>query len=113
MEIQDINPWWKSRRLEEEYSKLPSRDLLGEISPYIEKKQIIAIHGLRRTGKTTLMHHIINILLKNNKPTNIIYYTFDLFDEKIEEILKRARELLGTDEKEKAFVFLDEIQKHS
>ena len=113
MDIKDINPWWKTGKLKEEYEKLPPRAILNEIVPFIEKRQIIAIHGLRRTGKTTLMHHIINILLKNNKPTNIIYYTFDLFDEKIEEILKRARELLGTDEKEKAFVFLDEIQKHS
>src|SRR3989338_2304308 len=113
MEIQDINPWWKSRRLEEEYSKLPSRDLLGEISSYIEKKQIIAVHGLRRTGKTTLMHHIINLLLKTQKPDHIIYYSFDLLDAKVEEILDKAKGLLGIDiKKDRVFVFLDEIQKH-
>ncbi len=61
MKVQDINPWWKSSRIEEDVAVLPKRDMFYEIGPYIEERQIIAINGLRRTGKTVLMHHIIDL----------------------------------------------------
>jgi predicted AAA+ superfamily ATPase len=35
------------------------RDLYAEIEPWMEKKQAIAIVGLRRTGKTTLMRQLM------------------------------------------------------
>jgi len=113
MNIREINPWWKTSKIEEEYAVLPRRDLFDEISPYIKEKQILAINGLRRTGKTVLMHHIIDSLLEKQAKENILYYNFDLLDDKIENILAAYNELLGINLKtEKLFVFLDEIQKH-
>ncbi|MGA2698238.1 MAG: AAA family ATPase, partial [Methanoregula sp.] len=35
------------------------RDLYAEIQPWLPKKQAIAIVGLRRTGKTTLMRQLM------------------------------------------------------
>ncbi len=112
MDIKDLNPWWKTGKIKEEYSSLPQRSLFKEIADYIEEKQIIAIHGLRRTGKTVLMHHIIGFLLKTNPQEKIIYYSFDLLKKKIEDILDESAKFLGIDlQKEKVYVFLDEIQK--
>lgn len=113
MKIIDINPWWKTAKIRKEYEELPKRDLFDEIVPYIKERQIIAVNGLRRTGKTVLMHHIIKELLKENPKENILYFNFDLFDKSIEEILNSYQKIVEIDiKKSKIFVFLDEIQKH-
>ncbi len=113
MKIADINPWWKTPRIEEDLEALPRRDLFEEIVPFINERQVVAINGLRRTGKTVLMHHLISFLLKEHPAKNILYFNFDLFDDKIENILASYKELLAVNtKKEKIFVFLDEIQKH-
>lgn len=113
MKLKDINPWWKTGKIEKDYEVLHKRDLINEIVPYIKEKQIIAINGLRRTGKTVIMYHIIDSLLKKYPKENIFYYNFDIFNDKIENILNSYMELLDVDiKKEKIFVFFDEIQKH-
>jgi hypothetical protein len=114
MDIQDINPWWKTGEIPEELQKMERRELFNEISKYIEDRQIIAIVGLRRVGKTVLLHHLIDLLLKTTKKENIFYYDFDLLeDSPIEKILERYSSLAGVDlKKEKVFIFLDELQKH-
>lgn len=113
MKIEDINPWWTTSTIQEEFLKLERRDLFNEIINYIKDKQIIALTGLRRTGKTVLLHHIIDYLLKQFPKENILYYNFDLFNEAIESILEYYKNKVKLDfKKEKIFVFLDEVQKH-
>ncbi len=114
MLIEDINPWWKTSSVEAEILNLDRRELFEEIVNYVKDKQIIAITGLRRTGKTVLMHHLIDYLLKQHPRESILYYSFDLFDSKIEAILEYYEKKVGIPvKKEKVFVFLDEIQKHN
>lgn len=116
MELQDINPWWKSGEIQEEFKKMEKRDAFEEILKYIKDRQIISIVGLRRVGKTVLLHHIIDHMLSKLgvKKENILYYDFDLEENiGIEELLKKYGALVGVDiKKEKLFVFLDELQKH-
>lgn len=113
MKTEDLNPWWKTSHVEQEILKLEKRELFNEIQQYLKEKQIIAITGLRRTGKTVLLHHLIEELLKQNPPEKILYYNFDLFDDAIETILNQYSELLNIDlKKDKIFIFLDEVQKH-
>ena len=88
MKIEDINPWWITAKVQEEYSNFEKRDLFNEIAKYIPDRQIIVISGLRRTGKTVTLHHLIDFLLKSNKKENILYFSFDLFDEKIDSLLE-------------------------
>lgn len=111
MEIKEINPWWKTDKVKVESFK---RDLFDDLIRYINDRQIIAINGLRRVGKTVLMHHLIEYVLKNIPipKENVFYYNFDLMKDRIENILKTYQDLLGVDiKKERIFVFLDEIQK--
>lgn len=114
MEIQDLNPWWKTNRVEEEYEKSVVRPVLKQILKFIDSRQILSFVGLRRTGKTTLMHQIINYLLKRKiNSKNIFYYNFDMGLVDIEELLKKYQEIVKIkikDEK-RVFIFLDEIQK--
>jgi len=113
MKIEDINPWWTTSTIQKEFLKLERRDLFNELINFIKDKQIITLTGLRRTGKTVLLHHIIDYLLKQFPKENILYYNFDLFDETIENILEYYQDKVKLDfKKEKIFVFLDEVQKH-
>jgi len=112
--ILSLNPWWKTGEIEEEYKTSIDRVLLGEILKYLENRQILSITGLRRVGKTTLIHRIINSLLnKKIKKEEILYYNFDMGAIEIEELLNKYEQTTGIKIKEEKiiFVFLDEIQK--
>jgi len=114
MNIKDINPWWKTGKVKEEIKKSIKRELLGKILKYIDDKQIIITNGLRRSGKTVLMHQIIDYLLEKKKvnPLKIFYYDFDLGKKPIRELLEEFKEITGTNfRKEKVWIFLDEVQK--
>src|SRR3989344_1125669 len=72
--IRDFNPWWNGKEI-----VVPSykRHLFKDIQKYLRTKQIIAIVGLRRVGKTVLMKQIIknNLDIKNKE--NFFYFLFD------------------------------------
>lgn len=113
-QIRDImvesNRWWRKKYLIE----YKERDIYKKISKYLELPQIIAFTGIRRVGKTTLMHKIIkDYITKGFSPKNILYFSFDEFKQTdIREILKEYERLVEKNlEDEKFIVLLDEIQK--
>lgn len=113
MNINDLNPWWKTKKIPEDMGKLPPRALFQEMVPYANERQIVVLTGLRRTGKTTLLHHLIASLLESHPAEHILYYNFDLMEDlPLEELIFSPLKALGIDPREqKIFVFLDEIQK--
>jgi predicted AAA+ superfamily ATPase len=113
MEITDFNPWWKTREIEKRFADMKRRDNFNEIAKYINSKQIIVITGLRRTGKTVLMYHLIDYLFKNDvKAENIVYFNFDLLVDDIEGVFEKYKTSTNIDyKKEKIYVLLDEVQK--
>ncbi|MDP2925194.1 MAG: ATP-binding protein [Nanoarchaeota archaeon] len=113
MKIDEFNPWWKTREIESIFENMKRRDNFNEIVKYVKSKQIIVITGLRRTGKTVLMYHLIDYLLKNQvKAENIVYFNFDFMVGDIEGVFDRYKAITNIDYKnEKIYVFLDEVQK--
>jgi len=104
--ILESNPWWENKTVKID---IIEREILKDIENYIGKKQIIAISGLRRVGKTTLLHWIIGNLLKTINPKDILYFSFDDFKEiELNNILETSLELTGKTPK---YIFFDEIQK--
>lgn len=79
----------------------------------LDKKQIVELSGLRRTGKTTLFFQLINQLLDNGKePFNLWYFTFDEDHTTLDDLLAEFQKQTGKDLKtERLFIFLDEVQK--
>jgi predicted AAA+ superfamily ATPase len=107
------NPWWRGGVVPG-VEGLRERDLLTDISRYVDEKQILTIVGLRRTGKTTIMRQMINRLLKKAKPEGVLYFSFDELSARNPEIIG---DVLTTYENEilrgelrNVYVFLDEIQ---
>lgn len=94
----------------------------NEIIPKLEDKRALALIGLRRTGKTSILQNLINYLTDNKFPgRNILYFSFDKFqnyhgdalseciDTFLAEFHGTNLELVG--KKEKFYFFLDEVQK--
>jgi len=71
--VNEYNPWWDGQIINVPEFK---RHVFTEMKKYIRTKQIIAIVGLRRVGKTVLMKQIIKELADmDNK--NVFYFLFD------------------------------------
>ena len=66
--IVDQNPHWEDETLD---TGIPRQDL-KTIEEYMDARQIIAITGVRRCGKSTLLRQTINFLIneKGVRPLN-------------------------------------------
>lgn len=118
MNIEDVekfNPWWRSGKVKDDWLKPFKRKLYSEVSNYIDKRQIILIQGLRRTGKTTLMFQLVHELLKKTEPKNILYFSFDEIAFDLKDVLESYQKfVLGKTLDEighRTYAFLDEIHK--
>ncbi len=108
------NPWWTTAHVPKEVIPDYKRALFFEIQKYRQLRQILAIIGLRRTGKTTILYQLVDQLLQENvKPKSILYFSFDEGVEDLHElfIVYQEQMLKGDLSNEKVYVFLDEIQK--
>src|SRR3989344_7171384 len=106
----DSNPWWR-QKLEINYK---DREIYPKLQKYIEAKQIIALTGLRRVGKTTIMLKIVKEKIDSGfAPENIIYFSFDNFrDLDLSELLEAYSEEYEKNIENSKYLFLfDEIQK--
>jgi len=88
---------------------------LNAIDPFIDKPVIKAITGIRRCGKSTLLHQIIKLLIKRGvSKKQIIYINKELFEfDEIKDYVSLHDHI--TKEKspdyKKAFIFIDEVQE--
>lgn len=92
------------------------REMFGKLADEIKTRQIISVTGLRRTGKSTLLKQVIDHLIESEKVgrENILFYSFDEEQPKIDDIIKEYEARTGKDilkESSRIYVFLDEIQK--
>ena len=80
------------------------RDLYTEIEPWMAKKQAVAIVGLRRTGKTTLMRQLMNGLEGTS-----VFFSFDEEETQKKDVLVFVIDYAIVTRHAKS-IFLDEIQ---
>ncbi|MCX6666162.1 MAG: ATP-binding protein [Euryarchaeota archaeon] len=108
-EIQKSNPWWYEKK---ETSPPFKRTIFSQLLKYLKTKQILAIIGLRRVGKTILMKQLINHQLSASNTKDILFFTFEEqwgTATVLEDILYHFLETIATPQPK--FIFLDEIQK--
>jgi hypothetical protein len=93
-------------------TKIYPRELLTKIKPYLSSPQAIVITGIRRSGKTFLLHDLFN---KTSSPNKIFLDLENplirkMFEEENYETIKTNLEKQGINFSQKSFIFLDEIQ---
>lgn len=113
------NPWLeqplKIPRLDNNWSPRAYLDLLYPLIKNTNLKRAVVLLGPRRVGKTILIHHVIQKLMKDGIPSShICYFSIDhplYTGSHLEELLNYYSELSGVNlEKDTLFVFYDEIQ---
>ncbi|MEW6417783.1 MAG: ATP-binding protein [Nitrospirota bacterium] len=106
------NPWWSG---EKEWLDAYPRETLNEIQRLFERKEILTISGVRRSGKTTILYLIIQSLLDNGiNPKNILHINLEdpaYKDNSIYSLYQKYLELVNPSGK--IYLFLDEIQEVS
>lgn len=104
--LRDSNPWWDGRFFD---VSIRPRETFKKIEPFMEKKQVIGVQGLRRTGKSYLAYHLISKLLKTHDARSLLYFSFDHFHKvELSAVLQATEELTSVRPR---FIFLDEVQK--
>ncbi len=112
------NPWWEEKAVKVPEKKRRDYYMLQKD---LSDKQITAIIGPRRVGKSVLMQQLIQALLQKGTPSkNILFAQLDepLFDAETGVLISRIIEtyskfILGKsldDVPTKVYVFLDEVQ---
>ena len=103
------NPWWteKDYRIKD----IKARQSSIDIQPLFDRKEVLALTGVRRSGKTSLMHLIVRDLLQKVEPKQIMYVNLEdpTFEgATLEEIYRGFEELMLPGDSQ--YLFLDEIQ---
>ncbi len=106
----EFNPWWKG-----EFSlEYKEREIYSQIQKFAIMSQIVALTGLRRVGKTTLMLKMVEDAIKTGfDARDIVYFSFDEFKEgQLREVLDEYEKIIERDlGKSRHLILLDEIQK--
>src|SRR3989338_9915562 len=107
--LERSNKWWRGT-FELEFKP---REVYAEVKRFLSKRQILALVGLRRTGKSTIMFKIIEDALATMEKEQIIYFSFDEFKDIIlSDVVKSYERLMKKDTTKGKYLFLfDEVQK--
>jgi hypothetical protein len=108
--LNNWNPWWATKEVPQSLRGVP-RTVNPLIFKSLPEREIIALTGIRRSGKTTIMYQMVSSLLQKYKPSQILYVNLDdevLKKESLESIYSFYRQHKNPEDQ--TFVFFDEIQ---
>jgi predicted AAA+ superfamily ATPase len=115
--LQYENPWWTTGNVQQTYQGMSKRLYFDLFYPFVKEtdiKRAVVLMGPRRVGKTVMMYHTIQELIKENiSPQKIFFIGIDnpiYMHLSLEDILVLAKEAVQLDSIEGCFVFFDEIQ---
>ncbi len=112
------NPWWKDGKIDDFYDSMKRRLYFSKLFPLINNSKIkraVVLMGPRRVGKTVMIFHAIQKLIKNGvDPKKIFYLSIEtpIFNGiGIEELFNFCRKAVNKEDDLKGFyVFFDEVQ---
>ena len=108
--LHQFNPWWEG-----EYKSpgIPREEYLHSLAGLWKTRDVVLLAGLRRVGKTTLMHQLIHTFLKEGvEPKHLFYVSLDnlaLKDLSISEVVEAYRKARSVKHNERVVLFLDEV----
>lgn len=109
------NPHWLNS---ESYNTFVPRKILPKAMSFMDTKEIVALIGARRVGKSTLAKLMIQALLKTVQTKNIFFINLQKPDfipyknspSYLEEIFNQYLKLASPDTNKTIYFFIDEIQ---
>ncbi len=112
--LEEFNPWWINEKVDLELALPFKREIFPEVKRRLKQRFVLALTGLRRTGKTTILYQLITELIQDKiSPTNIMFFSFDDVSSGITEVINGYKEFqLKNFREERCYIFFDEIQKY-
>lgn len=110
--LRRYNPWWTEEFKPEGILREKHLERLSKLR---KTKDVVFIVGLRRVGKTTLIHQFIKHLINDIDPNKIVYFSMDhprLTKISLLDILDEFRKIQGLSFKDKIYAFIDEVHLH-
>jgi predicted AAA+ superfamily ATPase len=115
--LRQENPWWATGGVDEDYLQMQKRLYFELFYPLVEDisiKRAVILMGPRRVGKTVLLYHTIDALIKHGiNPHQIAYISIENpFFNKIplEQLFKTCLKATGRANGKGCYIFFDEIQ---
>ncbi len=115
--LRQDNPWWSTGKIDEDYSLMQRRLYFDLFYPLVEDlsiKRAVILMGPRRVGKTVMIFHTIEELLKKGvSPHQVAYISVENpFYNKmpLEQLFKDCMKATGQVSPKSWYVFFDEIQ---
>lgn len=115
--LQYENPWWLTKEIPLLYKEMSKRLYFDLFYPFVTETDIrraVVLMGPRRVGKTVMMFHTIDQLIKEEiNPQRIFFIGIDnpiYVNLSLQEILDLCKESVKAQSFENCFVFFDEIQ---
>jgi len=115
--LSTMNPWWTSGAVPAWAAPATERREVQRLLQLLEGDRVPVIAGLRRSGKTTLVHQAIAHLIEGGeRPRDLVYASLDdltlrtMGPEVIPAMIEAHRRQHGIGEGGKRYYFLDEVQ---
>jgi len=115
--LQYENPWWVTKQVPETYGTMSKRLYFDLFYPFVKERNVrraLVLMGPRRVGKTVMLFHSIEQLLKDKvNPQQIFFIGIDnpiYMHLGLEDILALCKNALNLKEFKDCYVFFDEIQ---
>ena len=111
------NPWWITKKIPDAYSSMSRRLYFKLFYPFVLEKSIkraLVLMGPRRVGKTVMLFHCIENLLKDGvNPHELFFIGIDnpiYVNLSLEDILILCKKSLNLKDLNHCYIFFDEIQ---
>lgn len=115
--LQYENPWWTTGQVQKVYQDMSKRLYFDLFYPFVKEvdiKRAVVLMGPRRVGKTVMMFHSVDQLIKEKvNPQRIFFVGIDnpiYMHLSLHDMLKLAQNAVQLDSLEGCFVFFDEVQ---
>ena len=117
--MHEFNGHWKTGEIPRRLLGSVETSLFEHAAKKLHDRSILSVVGLRRTGKSTLLYQLADMLLRNGtQPKRVFYFSFDETTSKKPEVIDDLiREYFSSvckeplDSKETHYIILDEVQK--
>ena len=103
------NPWWDGRF---SFPGTARKRYLSILETLETTRDVVLVTGLRRVGKTTLLHQLIHRLLEKVDARRILYVSLDnlaLRSHSILDVVDSFRRICSLKHDEHVYLFLDEV----
>ena len=111
------NPWWVKGSIDKDYQEMPRRLYFDIFLPLVQEEDIrraVVLMGPRRVGKTTMLYHTVDELIKQGaNPQKIVFVTIEnpIYNNiALEQLFQYGKEATGIKDEEGWIMIYDEIQ---